>query len=79
VLKGVGLILLGFALFALSRPYMEVAIGSEVPPPPHRRAPLKHKALQYTRRSGAVVRLGVGQLIGLAGMIAGIAIVVAHS
>jgi hypothetical protein len=76
VLKGIGLILLGFAMFALSRPYVEVAAGGDVPPPPHRRAPLKHKVIQFTRRGGAVARVGIGQIIGLAGMVAGIVIVV---
>jgi hypothetical protein len=79
VLKGVGLILIGFAMFALSRPYVEMAAGADVPPPPPRWAPLRHKALQHTRRSGAVVRVGLGQIIGVAGMLAGVAIVVAQS
>src|SRR5436190_18168775 len=43
VAKGIGLILIGLALFLLSRPYMEIAAGEDVPPPPPRWAPLKHK------------------------------------
>ena len=79
MLKGVGLILLGFAIFALSRPYMEMASGGDVPPPPPRWAPFRYKALHYTRRSGAVVRIGIGQIIGAAGMLVGAAIVIAQS
>ena len=79
MLKGIGLILLGFAIFTLSRPYLEMATGDDVPPPPPRWAPLRHKALQYTRRSGAVVRVGIGQIIGAVGMVAGTVIVIAQS
>jgi hypothetical protein len=79
VLKGIGLILLGFAIFAMSRPYVEMAAGGETPPPPPRWAPLRHKVLQHTRRGGAVLRVGVGQIIGAAGIVAGALIVVAQS
>jgi hypothetical protein len=79
VLKGIGLILIGFAIFALSRPYMEMAAGGDVPPPPPRWAGLRRKTLQYTRRSGAVIRVGIGQIIGAAGMVVGAAIVIAQS
>jgi hypothetical protein len=77
VAKGIGLILIGFALFVLSRPYMEIAAGEDQPPPPPppRWAPLKHKAFHVSRRGKAAVRVGVGQLIGLAGMVAGVVVV----
>ena len=74
--KGIGLILIGFAIFALSKPYMDVAVGDDVPPAPHPHAPWRRKVFQFTRRGGAVVRVGIGQLIGLAGMVAGLVIVV---
>jgi hypothetical protein len=76
VAKGIGLILIGFALFALSRPYMEIAAGEDAPPPPPppRWAPFKHKAFHVTRRGKAVMRVAVGQLIGLAGMITGVVV-----
>ena len=75
--KGIGLILIGFALFMLSRPYMEIAAGEDGPPPPAppRWAPFKHKAFHVTRRGKAVARVAVGQLIGLAGMVAGVVVV----
>jgi hypothetical protein len=79
VAKGIGLILIGFALFVLSRPYMEIAAGEEVPPPPPRWAPLKHKAFHIGRRGRAAIRVGVGQLIGLAGMVAGLLVVLGSS
>jgi hypothetical protein len=79
VAKGIGLILIGFALFVLSRPYMEIAAGEEVPPAPPRWAPLKHKAFHIGRRGRAAIRVGVGQLIGLAGMVAGLLVVLGSS
>jgi hypothetical protein len=75
VLEGIGLILIGFAIFALSRPYMEVAGGGGSPPAPPRWASLGHKVRQHTRRSGAVLRVGLGQVIGAAGMIAGLVVI----
>jgi hypothetical protein len=76
--KGIGLILIGLAFFALSRPYMEIMVEGDVPPPAPKRWPLMRRAVHFGKRSGAHLRLGVGQLIGLAGMIAGL-IVVLHS
>jgi len=76
-MKGLGLILIGFALFALSRPYMEMAAGGDVPPPPPGRWPLRRKALRIGRRSGAHLRLAFGQVLGLAAIVAGI-IVMLH-
>jgi hypothetical protein len=71
-MTGIGLILIGFALFALSRPYMEMATGGDVPPPAPRRWPLKRKAIHVGRRSGAHLRLAFGQLLGVAAIAAGI-------
>jgi hypothetical protein len=71
-MSGIGLILIGFALFVLSRPYMEMATGSDVPPPPPQRWPLKRKALRLGKRGGAHLRLAFGQLLGLAAIAAGI-------
>ena len=76
--KGIGLILIGFALFVLSRPYMEMAAGGEEVPPPPRRAPLRRWAFHIGRRGRAAMRVGFGQLVGLAGIIAGV-LVVLHS
>ena len=76
-MSGIGLILIGFALVALSRPYMEMAADGDVPPPPPKRWPLKRKALQIGRRTGAHLRLGFGQILGLAAIVAGI-IVMLH-
>ncbi|HKR99405.1 MAG TPA: hypothetical protein VJU79_07810 [Candidatus Dormibacteraeota bacterium] len=73
--KGIGLILIGFALFMLSRPYMEIAAGEDAPPPPPRWAPFKHKAFHITRRGKAAIRVAIGQLIGLAGMVTGVIVV----
>jgi hypothetical protein len=75
VVKGIGLILIGFALFALSRPYMEMAAGGDVPPPPPKRWPLRHRVIRLGKRGGSHLRLGFGQLLGLAGIAAGIVIV----
>jgi hypothetical protein len=71
-MKGVGLILIGFALVALSRPYMEMAAGGDVPPPPPGRWPLKRKAVRLGKRGGAHLRLAFGQLLGVAAIAAGI-------
>jgi hypothetical protein len=68
----IGLILIGFALFALSRPYMEMAAGGDVPPPPPSRWPLRRKAVWLGKRSGAHLRLGFGQVLVLAAIAAGI-------
>jgi hypothetical protein len=73
--EGVGLILIGFALFALSRPYMEMAVGGEVPPPAPKRWPLRHRAVRLGKRGGSHLRLGVGQLLGLAAIAFGIVLV----
>jgi hypothetical protein len=75
VVKGIGLILIGFALFALSRPYMEMAAGGDVPPPPPKRWPLRHRVIRLGKRGGSQLRLGFGQLLGLAAIAAGIVIV----
>jgi hypothetical protein len=75
VAKGIGLILIGIALFALSRPYMEIATGGDVPPPAPKRWPLMRRAIHLGRRGGAHLRLGIGQLIGLTGIALGLIIV----
>jgi hypothetical protein len=73
VATGIGLILIGLAFVALSRPYMEMAAGGgEVPPPPPKRWPLMRRALQLGKRGSAHLRLGVGQLIGLVAIVVGI-------
>jgi hypothetical protein len=64
--KGIGLILIGFALFALSRPYMEIAAGGDVPPPAPKRWPLRHRVVRLGKRGGSQLRLGFGQILGLA-------------
>jgi hypothetical protein len=73
--KGIGLILIGLAFFALSRPYMEIITEGEVPPPAPKRWPLMRRAVHLGKRGGAHLRLGVGQLIGLIGIVAGLIIV----
>jgi hypothetical protein len=78
VAKGIGLILIGFAIFAMSRPYVEMASGGDMPAPAPRWASLRRKAIHFTRRSGAVMRVGIGQIIGAVAIIAGVAIIVAH-
>jgi hypothetical protein len=75
VAKGIGLILIGFALFALSRPYMEMAAGGDMPPPPPKRWPLRHRVIRLGKRGGSQLRLGFGQLIGLAAIAVGLVIV----
>jgi hypothetical protein len=76
VANGIGLLLIGFALVVLSRPYMEIAAGEDdVPPPPPRWAPLRHKAFHVSRRGKAAIRVGIGQLIGLAGIVVGVVLV----
>lgn len=70
--KGIGLILIGFALFALSRPYMEMAAGSDVPPPAPKRWPLKNRVIHLGKRGGSHLRLGVGQLLGLGAIAVGV-------
>ena len=73
--KGIGLILIGFALVVLTRPYMEItAGGDERPPAPPRWAPLKHKAFHISRRGKTAVRLGMGQLIGLVAIVGGVVV-----
>jgi hypothetical protein len=79
VANGIGLILIGFALFMLSRPYMEIAAGEELPPRPPRWAPLRRKAFHIGRRGKAAVRVGMGQLVGLAGIVAGVLVVLQSS
>ncbi|HEY2603452.1 MAG TPA: hypothetical protein VGI67_17980 [Thermoleophilaceae bacterium] len=71
---GIGLILIGFAFVALSRPYMEMAAGGsgEIPPPAPKRWPLMRRALHLGKRGGAHLRLGVGQLIGLGAIVLGV-------
>ncbi len=73
--KGIGLILIGLAFFALSRPYMEIMTEGDVPPPAPKRWPLMRRAVHLGKRGGAHLRLGVGQLIGLTGIVAGLIIV----
>lgn len=73
--KGIGLILIGFALFALSRPYMEMAVGGEVPPPAPKRWPLRHRVVRLGKRSGSHLKLGLGQILGLAAIGLGVALV----
>jgi hypothetical protein len=73
--KGIGLILIGFALFALSRPYMEMAVGNDVPPPAPKRWPLRHRVVRLGKRGGTHLRLGFGQILGLAAMGFGVALV----
>jgi hypothetical protein len=72
--KGIGLILIGFALFALSRPYMEIAAGGDVPPPPPKRWPFLRRAAHIGKRGGAHLRLGFGQILGLAAIGFGVAL-----
>jgi len=79
VATGIGLILIGFAIFAISRPYVEMAAGGEVPAPAPHWASFRRKAVRFTRRSGAVLRVGIGQIIGGIAIVAGVVIVVAHS
>lgn len=69
---GIGLILIGFALFALSRPYMEMAAGGDVPPPAPKRWPFLRRAAHLGRRGGAHLRLGFGQLLGLVAIAFGV-------
>jgi hypothetical protein len=69
---GIGLILIGFALFALSRPYMEIAAGGDVPPPAPKRWPWLRRAAHIGKRGGAHLRVGFGQLLGLAAIAFGI-------
>jgi hypothetical protein len=73
--KGIGLILIGLAFFALSRPYMEIITEGDVPPPAPKRWPRMRRAVHLGKRGGAHLRLGVGQLIGLIGIVAGLIIV----
>ena len=73
--KGIGLILIGLAFFALSRPYMEIAGGAEVPGPAPKRWPLMRRAVHLGRRGGAHLRIGIGQLIGLTGIVVGLILV----
>lgn len=73
--KGIGLILIGLAFFALSRPYMEIITEGDVPPPAPKRWPLMRRAVHFGKRGGAHLRLGVGQLIGLAGIVVGLLVV----
>jgi hypothetical protein len=73
--KGIGLILIGFALFALSRPYMEIAAGGDVPPPAPKRWPFLRRAAHIGKRGGAHLRLGIGQIMGLAAIAIGIVLV----
>jgi hypothetical protein len=75
VANGIGLILIGLAFVALSRPYMEIAAGGEVPPPAPKRWPLMRRAVHLGRRGGAHLRLGIGQLIGLTGIVMGLILV----
>jgi hypothetical protein len=67
--------LIGLALFALSRPYMEIMVDSEAPPPAPKRWPTMRRAVNLGRRGGAHLRLGIGQLIGLTGMVVGLILV----
>ncbi|HEY7632016.1 MAG TPA: hypothetical protein VH817_15010 [Thermoleophilaceae bacterium] len=69
---GIGLILIGFALFALSRPYMEMTAGSDPPTPVPKREPWLRRVAHVGKRSGAHLRLGFGQLLGLAAIAFGI-------
>jgi hypothetical protein len=73
--QGIGLILIGVAFFALSRPYMEIITDGDVPPPAPKRWPLMRRAVHLGKRGGAHLRLGVGQLIGLIGIVAGLILV----
>jgi len=73
--NGIGLILIGLAFFALSRPYMEIISDDDVPPPAPKRWPLMRRAVHFGKRGGAHLRLGVGQLIGMTGMVVGLILV----
>jgi hypothetical protein len=73
--KGIGLILIGVAFFALSRPYMEIMTEGDVPPPAPKRWPLMRRAVHLGKRGSAHLRLGLGQLIGLAAIVAGLLLV----
>jgi hypothetical protein len=73
--KGIGLILIGIAFVALSRPYMEIITEGDVPPPAPKRWPLMRRAVHFGKRSGAHFRLGIGQIIGLVGIVAGVIVV----
>jgi hypothetical protein len=73
--KGIGLILIGVAFFALSRPYMEIMTEGDVPPPAPKRWPFMRRAVHLGKRGGAHLRLGMGQLIGLAAIVAGLILV----
>jgi hypothetical protein len=75
VAKGIGLILIGLAFVALSRPYMEIMAEGDVPPPAPKRWPVMRRAVHLGRRGGAHLRLGIGQLIGLIGIVAGVIVV----
>ena len=70
--QGIGLILIGVAFVTLSRPYVEIAAGGDVPPPPPKRWPLMRRALRFGKRGGAHLRLGIGQLIGLTAIVVGV-------
>ena len=70
--KGIGLILIGLAFLALSRPYMEIMAEGDVPPPASKHWPLMRRAVHLGRRGGAHLRLGIGQLIGLTGIVVGV-------
>jgi hypothetical protein len=54
---------------------MEMAAGGDVPPPPPKRWPLRHRVIRLGKRGGSHLRLGFGQLLGLAAIAAGIVIV----
>jgi hypothetical protein len=73
--KGIGLILIGLAFVALSRPYMEIMAEGDVPPPAPKRWPLMRRAVHFGKRGGAHLRLGIGQLIGLTGIVVGLVLV----
>ena len=70
--KGIGLILIGFALVVLTRPYMEMAAGGDVPPPAPKRWPLRDRVIRLGKRGGSHLRLGFGQMIGLAAIAFGV-------
>jgi hypothetical protein len=75
VAQGIGLILIGLAFFALSRPYMQIMAEGDVPPPAPKRWPVMRRAVHLGRRGGAHLRLGMGQLIGLTGIVVGLILV----
>jgi hypothetical protein len=77
---GIGLILVGFAVLVLVQPYREVVSEGEGERPrivARSRLPLRFKRMVPPHtRGGAAVSALLGQLCGLAGMVAGVVLVI---